>query len=58
MPEVARPAVMIVDFPGFFTNVDPRDLPQGGAEEQVNATSVVIGELRVRFGIREVEFED
>ncbi len=58
MPEPARPVVVMMDFPGMFTNIDPRDLPDGGAEEQVNATSVRLGELSVRLGIREVTFQE
>lgn len=58
MPQAARPVAISVDFPGMMTNVDPRDLPAGAAEEQVNATCVVIGELRVRLGVREVTFDE
>ncbi len=58
MADVARPIVIMADFPGMFTNVDPRDLPEGGAEEQLNATSMRLGELSVRLGIREVTFQE
>lgn len=58
MPKPARPIAQTVDFPGLLTNVDPRDLPAGAAEEQLNATCVVIGELRVRLGVREVSFDE
>lgn len=58
MPSSERPVAALVDFPGLVTNVDPRDLPSGGAEEQVNLCSMVMGELRVRLGIREIIFED
>ena len=57
MPDPAKPQVTISDFPGILTNVDPRDLPPGAAEEQVNAVALVYGELAVRRGIREVTFE-
>lgn len=56
--EPAKPAVMIVDFPGIMMNVDPRDFPEGASEEQVNACSLKIGELNIRNGIRAVTFED
>lgn len=56
--EPAHPAVLIMDFPGLMTNVDPRDLPTGAAEEQTNLTCIVTGELRQRLGMREVTFEE
>ncbi len=53
-----KSSVDITDFPGLADNVDPRDLPPGAAEEQVNATAVVAGELAVRLGYRLVTFEN
>jgi hypothetical protein len=53
----AQPVAVSTDFPGILTNVDPRDLPPGAAEEQINMLSIVSGELRVRAGIQEVTFE-
>lgn len=41
-----------------MTNVDPRDLPPGAAEEQVNCCSNILGELTPRAGFRELLFED
>ena len=58
MPEPARPVSTADDFPGILTNVDQRDAPVGAAEEQVNLTSMLIGELTSRQGIREVMFEE
>lgn len=55
--EPARPADVILDFPGLSLNADPRDLPPGAAEEQTNMASDVPGEMRSRLGLREVEFE-
>lgn len=46
------------EFPGLITNVDSRDLPVGAAEDQVNLTCIVTGELRCRLGVREVIFEE
>jgi hypothetical protein len=50
--------VQIDDFPGLFAGTDPLDLPAGGAEEQVNVTCLVLGELQVRAGYRVVTFEN
>lgn len=58
MPAPARPIAVSNEFTGLITNMDPRDLPPGAAEEQLNATCVVMGELRVRMGIREVTFDE
>lgn len=58
MPQVARPVAIAEDFPGLMTNVDPRDLPDGAAEEQINLVCQVVGELRVRLGMKEVVFEE
>lgn len=40
----------------MVSNVDPRDLPAGAAEIQVNLSCIVAGELRCRLGLREVVF--
>ena len=58
MPRPAKPVAQTIDFPGLLTNVDSRDLPAGAAEEQLNATCVTLGELRIRLGIREVVFDE
>lgn len=58
MPASEKPVAVSTDFPGLVTNVDPRDLPSGAAEEQLNLCSMVMGEMRVRLGIRPVIFED
>ena len=55
----AKPATTISDFPGM-TN-DPRssiNQVPGTAAEQVNACSLIQGELSVRRGLREVTFEE
>jgi hypothetical protein len=57
MPKPAQSDVILSDFPGIFTDIDPRDLPPGAAEEQVNICSMVTGELRVRLGLQEVTFD-
>ena len=53
----ARPTTMIVDFQGLATDADPRDLSGGAAEVQENLAVVVLGEMAVRRGIREVTFD-
>jgi hypothetical protein len=58
MADIARPIETASDFPGIMTNVDPRDIPAGAAEIQFNLSSIFIGELTSRLGIREVVFED
>jgi hypothetical protein len=57
MSEPAKSTVTLADFPGLIDNVDQRDLPPGGAEVQVNATCIRLGELQIRRGLREVTFE-
>ncbi len=56
--ETPKASVMLKDFPGFMSNMDPRDIPEGAAEVQVNATCVVQGELQVRLGYLPVKFEN
>lgn len=57
MPKPATPVVVATDFVGMLPNADPRDIPTGAAEDQINLTCIKTGELRVRGGIREVFFE-
>lgn len=52
-----RSEVTIKDFPGLITDADDLDVPPGAADEQVNITSLKVGELSVRAGLREVTFE-
>ena len=49
--------VVCKDFPGLIDNMDPRDLPPGAAEDQVNLACVLVGELTVRLGYKEVSFD-
>jgi hypothetical protein len=58
MPQPAKPAVVIVDFSGIMNSVDPRDLPEGASEDQVNCCSFRLGELTSRGGLVPVTFED
>ena len=43
-------------FPGLFTDVDPLDLPAGGAVVQTNVMSLVPGKLTGRGGIQAYSF--
>ena len=58
MAEPAKPAVFIADFPGLLTNVDPRDLADGSAADQLNLQSIEYGAMITRAGIREVSFDE
>jgi len=53
----AQDSVEMLDFPGLMLNVDPRDYPPGAAEEQENIACILMGELTVRRGMKEVVFE-
>lgn len=53
----AKAKIQIEDFPGLMDNIDPFDTPPGAAEIQVNCCSILLGELRVRSGYRELKFE-
>jgi hypothetical protein len=57
MSEPAQVEVAIKDFRGMASNVDPTDLQPGFAEIQVNVNGYQRGQLEVRRGLREVEFE-
>lgn len=52
-----RGKVILEDFPGLMDNVDPFDSPPGAASIQVNCCSILLGELRVRAGYREIRFD-
>jgi len=58
MGQEARTEVNIRDFPGQVSDADPHDLPPGGAQEQVNATSAHAAQVRVRGGFLDVSFEE
>lgn len=58
MAAPAKPTTTIFDFPGL-SDVPRSSVNQapGTAEFQVNTCSVIEGELLVRLGIKEVQFE-
>ena len=45
------------DFPGLVLNADPREVPPGAGQEQVNAVSEQGGRLESRRGVRVVTFD-
>lgn len=57
-PKAVEGAVVMRDFPGLATNIDPHDLTPGSAQVQVNVTSNRPGELRTREGWRRVKFDE
>jgi hypothetical protein len=58
MPRERETSVQISDFAGLVVNADPIDVAEGAASDQVNCTSIIPGELRVRGGVKIVNFED
>lgn len=56
-PVTARPKAEAVDFPGMMSSSGSATRSVGAAALQLNLTSNVAGELRVRPGVREVTFE-
>ena len=57
MGQEARTAVEIRDFRGMSSILDPHDLPPGVSRVQVNVTATRMGELNVRRGLREVNYD-
>lgn len=57
MNEPPVTVAVISDFTGMFSNADPKDVPQEGAQVQVNVGTVRPGELTVRGGLKEVTFD-
>ena len=45
------------DFPGLVLNADPREVPPGAGQQQVNAVSEQIGLLQSRRGLQTVTFD-
>jgi len=58
MGKPAKSGAQVRDWPGMLPDADPRDIPPGAAEEQVNVQSATPGELSVRPGYRVVTFEE
>lgn len=54
----AENGVVLLEFPGVQTHIDPRDLQQGVAVDQVNLQSTKQGEMSLRPGYRVVTFEE
>lgn len=45
------------DFPGLVLNADPREVPPGAGQVQINAASEQVGLLQSRRGLRVVTFD-
>lgn len=58
MGQPVKQTVQATEFVGLMLNNDPHSLPPGGATDQVNVASTISGELLVRLGYLEVNFED
>jgi hypothetical protein len=56
--EPPKAEVTLADFPGLIDNTDPRNIPPGAAQAQVNCASYKIGELIIRAGTKQVTFEN
>lgn len=52
------PPIEIKNWLGMYTNVSPHDIPPGGAQDQVNVTSIRRGVLETRKGVKTVSFEN
>lgn len=50
--------VQLATFPGLKTNIDALDIEPGAAQIQQNITSLKPGQLDVRKGFRDVNWED
>lgn len=57
MPDMPKSTVMISNFQGMVTNVDPADLKPGQSEVQINLNGLKGGELNVRRGLRALQFD-
>jgi hypothetical protein len=53
-----RVSIRLDDFPGLIDNTDPRNIPPGAAQLQINCASYQIGELIIRAGTLQVKFEN
>lgn len=49
--------VAMRDFPGLVINADPRDIPPGSGQQQVNVVSQQVGCLESRRGMRVLTFD-
>lgn len=58
MPDAPKVSEKRADWQGQVSNADPHDLPLGANVEQVNISNIKAGQLTVRDGFREVEFDN
>lgn len=52
------PAVHIDTWRGTFSNLDPHEIPPGGAQKQINLQLTTRGVLETRGGQRQLNFEN
>lgn len=57
MADQPQSRLELSDFPGLILFIDSGDEPPGAAVEQTNVNSLVLGQLQVRRGYSQVEFE-
>lgn len=50
--------IVITDFPGLVTNIDPKDIPPGAAQIMTNVAVIRQAQMQARQGYREVTFEN
>lgn len=55
--ETPATSIDINDFAGIFLLEDPVDLPAGGAQDQLNIKSDLLGTMQVRGGMLAVSFD-
>ena len=57
MGEKEKSQVVIQSFNGMASVVDPNELKAGVSSEQVNVMVVRFGELQIRPGLRELQYD-
>lgn len=50
--------IRISDFPGLIVDGSEEDIPAGASPKQINAMSDIVGKLRSRWGLAEIQFEE
>lgn len=57
MGKPAENTVFLEDFLGLVNNVDDRAIPPGAGQIQINCCCIRMGELEVRWGLRQLTFD-
>lgn len=55
---MAKARKVIEDFPGWFPNMDPGSLPEGGSPIQINLVCNRVGRLATRRGVRPMQSDE